>query len=84
MIYRFSENLFFANIKIFQEDIENSIQKDTRVVIVDASAINSIDVTAADRLDAISASLKNVGSVFTSQSIPPRSMTSCVSSASVI
>ena len=58
VIYRFSENLFFANIKIFQEDIENSIQKDTRVVIVDASAINSIDVTAADRLDAISANLK--------------------------
>ena len=63
VIYRFSENLFFANVKIFQEDIENSIQKDTKVVIVDASAINSIDVTAADRLDAISASLKNEGSV---------------------
>ena len=61
VIYRFSENLFFANIKIFQEDIENSIQKDTRVVIVDASAINSIDVTAADRLDAISANLKKRG-----------------------
>ena len=61
VIYRFSENLFFANVKIFQEDIENSIQKDTKVVIVDASAINSIDVTAADRLDAISASLKKRG-----------------------
>lgn len=84
VIYRFSENLFFANVKIFQEDIENSIQKDTKVVIVDASAINSIDVTAADRLDAISASLKNVGSVFTSPNIPLRSMTSCVSSASAI
>ena len=34
----------------FQEDIENSIQKDTKVVI-----------TAADRLDAISASLKKRG-----------------------
>ena len=30
-------------------------------MIVDASAINSIDVTAADRLDAISASLKKRG-----------------------
>ena len=29
IIYRFSENLFFANIKIFQSDIENSIKKDT-------------------------------------------------------
>ena len=61
VMYQFNENLFFANVKIFQEDIENSIQKDTKVVIVDASAINSIDVTAADRLDAISASLKKRG-----------------------
>ena len=61
LIYQFSESLFFANIKIFQEDIENSIRKDNRVVIVYASAINSIDVTAADRLDAISASLKKRG-----------------------
>lgn len=51
IIYRFSENLFFANIKIFQSDIENSIKKDTKVVIVDATAINSIDITAADRLE---------------------------------
>ena len=48
VIYRFSENLFFANIKIFQEDIENSIQKDTRVVIIDASAINSIVLKAKE------------------------------------
>ena len=51
IIYRFSENLFFANVKIFQSDIENSIKEDTEVVIVDAAAINSIDVTAADRLE---------------------------------
>ena len=51
IIYRFSENLFFANIKIFQSDIESSIKKDTKVVIVDAGAINSIDITAADRLE---------------------------------
>ena len=51
VIYQFSENLFFANVKVFQEDIENSIQDDTRVVIVDASSINSIDITAADRLE---------------------------------
>ena len=51
IIYRFSENLFFANVKIFQSDIENSIKEDTKVVIVDAAAINSIDVTAADRLE---------------------------------
>ena len=51
IIYRFSENLFFANVKIFQSDIENSIKEDTEVVIVDAAAINSIDITAADRLE---------------------------------
>lgn len=51
IIYRFSENLFFANVKIFQSDIENSIKEDTKVVIVDAGAINSIDITAADRLE---------------------------------
>lgn len=51
IIYRFSENLFFANIKIFQSDIESSIKEDTKVVIVDAGAINSIDITAADRLE---------------------------------
>ena len=51
VIYRFSENLFFANIKVFQTDIENSIKEDTKVVIVDAAAINSIDITAADRLE---------------------------------
>ena len=50
VIYRFSENLFFANVKIFQTDIENSIKENTEVVIVDAAAINSIDITAADRL----------------------------------
>ena len=51
IIYRFSENLFFANVKIFQSDIENSIKEDTNVVIIDAGAINSIDITAADRLE---------------------------------
>lgn len=51
IIYRFSENLFFANVKIFQTDIENSIKEDTEVVIIDAAAINSIDITAADRLE---------------------------------
>lgn len=61
VIYRFSENLFFANVKIFQEDIENSIRPDTQVVILDASAINSIDITAADQLDAIASNMKKRG-----------------------
>lgn len=51
IIYQFSESLFFANVKTFQEDIENGIQEDTRVIIVDAGAMTSIDITAADRLE---------------------------------
>lgn len=50
VIYRFSGNLFFANIGAFQEDIENSVKEDTRQVIVDARGIGSIDITAAERL----------------------------------
>lgn len=50
VLYRFSGSLFFANIRMFQEDLEQSIQPDTTVVIVDASAVASIDITAADRL----------------------------------
>lgn len=61
IIYRFSENLFFANIKIFQSDIESSIKEDTKVVIVDATAINSIDITAADRLEMMAKNLEKQG-----------------------
>ena len=51
VIYRFSESLFFANVKTFQEDIENRISDETKMVIVDAGAMTSIDITAADRLE---------------------------------
>ncbi len=61
IIYRFSESLFFANIKIFQEDIENNIQKDTHTVIVDAGAITSLDITAADRLEMLAKTLTQKG-----------------------
>lgn len=64
VIYRFSENLFFANIKIFQTDIENSIKQDTKVVIVDASAVNSIDITAADRLEMMAENFTKKGIKF--------------------
>lgn len=64
VIYRFSENLFFANIKIFQTDIENSIKDDTKVVIVDAAAINSLDITAADRLCMMADNFKKKGIKF--------------------
>jgi high affinity sulfate transporter 1 len=64
VIYRFSGSLFFANIKAFQEDIENSIQEDTKAVIVDAGGISSIDITAADRLDILYRKLKKQGIKF--------------------
>lgn len=50
VIYRFSGNLFFANIDKFQSDIESSVKDDTKVVIVDARGIGHIDFTAAERL----------------------------------
>ena len=57
VIYQFSESLFFANIKMFQEDIENSIREDTKV-IVDAGGVTNIDITAADRLEMLAESLR--------------------------
>lgn len=50
IIYRFSGNLFFANIDKFEQDILQAIKADTKVVVVDARGIGSIDITAVDRL----------------------------------
>lgn len=50
MIYRFSNSLSFANIGIFISDIDNKIDDTTRAVIIDASAVSSIDTTASDSL----------------------------------
>ena len=61
VIYQFSESLFFANMKIFQEDIERSIGQDTDTVIVDAGGVTSIDITAADRLEMLASDLEKRG-----------------------
>ena len=61
VIYRFSGNLFFANIDRFQQEIKGAIDADTKVVVVDARGIGSIDVTAADRLVIMHRNLKNQG-----------------------
>lgn len=58
LIYRFNENLFFANIKILRNDIESNLKEDTQAVIFDAGAVNSIDITAADGLYSLAESLK--------------------------
>lgn len=57
VIYRFSGNLIFANIDKFQNDIELAIREDTKVVVVDARGISSIDITAVDRLVLLSKNL---------------------------
>lgn len=64
VIYKFSSNLFFANIQILQKDIEESIKDDTKAVIIDASGIGSIDITAADRLAILQKSLQEKGIKF--------------------
>ncbi|MCM1297871.1 MAG: SulP family inorganic anion transporter, partial [Muribaculaceae bacterium] len=64
ILYRFTSDLFFANVGIFQADIENSIMQDTRAVIVDAAGIGSIDSTAAERLMLLYESLGKRGIAF--------------------
>lgn len=61
VIYRFSGNLYFANINIFISDIENSVSEDTRCVVVDSGAVCSIDITAADRIASLERSLGRSG-----------------------
>jgi len=58
IIYRFSSSLFFANIDILVRDIEDSLLPNTKAVILDASGVGSIDITAADRLKTLYESLK--------------------------
>lgn len=64
VIYRFTGNLFFANIDAFQKDIENALKEDTRQVIVDARGIGSIDITAAERLVILKRNLNARGIYF--------------------
>lgn len=61
VLYQFNENLFFANVKVLQEDLEDAVSPETKVVIIDARAINNIDITAADRLAELSSKLTELG-----------------------
>lgn len=58
LIYRFSSNLFFANIQVLRQDIEDHVTQETKAVILDASGIGSLDITAADGLDILCKSLQ--------------------------
>ena len=64
VIYRFSGNLFFANINAFQKDIEDALKEDTKQVIIDARGIGSIDITAAERLVILKRNLNAKGIYF--------------------
>lgn len=61
VIYRFSGNLFFANVSVLEKDILGAVKEDTRAVIIDASAIGSMDVTAAKELELIYKTLDERG-----------------------
>ncbi|HCA21161.1 MAG TPA: sulfate transporter [Lachnospiraceae bacterium] len=50
IIYRFTGALFYANIDRFQQDIEDAVKEDTKLIIIDAGTIGSIDLTAAERI----------------------------------
>ena len=59
VIYSFNGPLFFANIGVFQSDIEAAADEEgVQTIIVDASGIGSVDITAADRLVILADKLK--------------------------
>ena len=64
IVYRFSGNLFFANIDLFCNTIENAIKEDTKQVVIDARGIGSIDITATERLLQLNKSLRERGIKF--------------------
>ena len=64
IIYRFTGSLFFANINTFQNDIEEEINENTKVVVIDASGISSIDITAAERLEMLQKNFADKGIEF--------------------
>lgn len=61
VLYQFTGQLFFANIDLFQQELEAAVDGDTRGVIVDARAVSSIDITATERLVGIEKRLKKQG-----------------------
>ena len=61
VLYRFSGNLFFANIDDFEQDIEAAVTDETRQVIVDGRAIANIDITAVERVCLLEERLRERG-----------------------
>ena len=61
ILYRFSSNLYFANVHLFIRDLEQALKPDTRCIVVDSGAVCNLDITAADRLEAFRKSLNARG-----------------------
>ena len=49
-IYRFTATLFFANIRLFKKGIHSAIKRGAKAIVVDASGISALDITAAQGL----------------------------------
>lgn len=61
IIYRFSGNLFFANVGGFVDELESAVSDDTKYIIVDAGGIGSIDSTGAQVFGMLYRKLKKRG-----------------------
>ena len=61
VIYRFSGNLYFANVRIFTDEITSAVNSGTRAVIVDAGAVCSMDLTAAMAVSKLREKLEGQG-----------------------
>lgn len=61
VIYRFSGNLYFANINTFIKEIESAVTDDTKCVVVDSGAICNIDITSADMIRSLCRNLERSG-----------------------
>ena len=61
VLYRFSGNLFFANIDDFENDIEGAVTDETKQVVVDGRGIANIDITAAERVRLLEERLRERG-----------------------
>lgn len=64
VIYRFCAPLFYANVGLFCSELEGAVTEKTRIVVVDASGISSVDATAAERLLLLYRKFKEGGKKF--------------------
>jgi MFS superfamily sulfate permease-like transporter len=64
VVYRFTHSLYYANCQQFSEEISflaNTAEPPLRWLCLDASAVGSVDYSAAETLRSVHASLKAIG-----------------------